>query len=94
VCIDVLLSRVSAVGPTCRDNADWCPGLFAGQCYDRSVERVCCATCSRHRTSQQRELCGPLSLYQAALRIALSLFERPSGPSCVTLWRNRGKSTQ
>jgi len=45
-----------APGPQCDDNASWCPQIFAGQCYDHSVERVCCRTCARHRTSTPGQL--------------------------------------
>ena len=41
--------------PSCQDSADWCRQLYAGQCYDKTVEQVCCATCSRHLTSQPGE---------------------------------------
>jgi len=29
----------------CVNNADWCPSLFPGQCYDQMVEERCCKFC-------------------------------------------------
>ncbi|ESN99470.1 hypothetical protein HELRODRAFT_163020 [Helobdella robusta] len=41
-------SLLSTTGPVCLDGADWCNGLFAGYCYDASVEKTCCATCKKY----------------------------------------------
>ena len=56
----------TAVRPRCHDNADWCPTLFPGQCYNQAVEQVCCGTCSRHLiSSKPREsLLHSITLYR------------------------------
>ena len=34
------------IAPTeCKDNANWCPTIFPGYCYDRSTEQTCCKFC-------------------------------------------------
>jgi len=53
----------------CTDKADWCDRLFAGFCYDRSVQLTCCKTClaaeQPHRPRGKNRACcqWPTQLY-------------------------------